>query len=93
MHNETIAQQLAREVEKDSQAKCATANIGSGMAGCAIGLNDHYRPDTLSQRISARLVYAEQESRRAGSLNELRYLLDKNPDVARILDLIDEVGR
>lgn len=53
-------------------------------------------PKTLSgliYRIQQKKAYAELNAQRASKLGELYYLLDRNPDVARILELMDEVGR
>lgn len=46
---------------------------------------------TLRDRIEAQAYHAERESYRAGRLRELSELLAKHPDVARILDLLEEV--
>ena len=46
---------------------------------------------SLRERISAQKFRAQQESRNANRLAELECLLDKNPEVARILDLLESV--
>jgi hypothetical protein len=48
------------------------------------------RPSLL-ERIRGQRARAEMESRKKDSFLELEYLLDKHPDVARILDLLDRV--
>jgi hypothetical protein len=44
---------------------------------------------SLRDRIAARVDRSQQELSVSARLQELQYLLDKNPDVARILDLLD----
>ena len=48
--------------------------------------------ENLSGRLRNKYQRAQQESRRVLQLDELLYLLNKNPEVARILDLIDMIG-
>ena len=45
----------------------------------------------LLDRVRDKKQYAMTQASHAGSLKELEDLLQKNPDVARILDLLDEV--
>lgn len=47
---------------------------------------------SLRDRIASRAHHAARESRRAENLQELQYLLDKNPEVARILELLEAAG-
>lgn len=47
---------------------------------------------SLRDRANKQLRHIQQEAGRAERLLELCLLLDKNPDVARILDLMKEVG-
>ena len=46
----------------------------------------------LRDRISSRARRAGNEAIRAENLKELQYLLDKNPEVARILELLEAAG-
>ena len=46
-------------------------------------------PPGFRARIADRRRTSQAEARMADSLAELEYLLDKNPDVARILEIID----
>lgn len=46
---------------------------------------------SLRERVDQQCCYARNESRRARRLDELARLLDKNPEVARILDLMEEL--
>jgi len=48
---------------------------------------------SLRERIHLQRHRAQVESRRADQLSELEYLLDKHPEIARILDLLDVVKR
>jgi len=81
---------MEREMEeKMRQAKMqAEANQAqAGTVGNATPLRESW-----TGRFRSRLGHSMQESRRAEQLNELLYLLDKHPEIARILDLVDEVG-
>lgn len=46
---------------------------------------------SLGERVANQLGKARRESRKESRLAELSYLLEKNPEVARILDLIEDV--
>jgi hypothetical protein len=48
------------------------------------------RPNIM-ERVANDLRRAQRESRKADRLGELEYLLNKHPDIARILDLIEDV--
>ncbi len=48
--------------------------------------------ESLTGRLRSRLGQSMRESRKAEQLNELLYLLDKHPEIARILDLVEAVG-
>ncbi len=48
------------------------------------------RPN-IRERVAKQLEYSQTEARKVGRLRELSRLLEKNPDVARILDLVEEV--
>lgn len=54
---------------------------------------DEQKRASLRDRAYSAQFRAERESRKASQMAELGALLDKNPDVARILDLMEEVGR
>ena len=43
--------------------------------------------------VNRQLIDADREGRKAAQLGELVMLLDKNPEVARILDLMEIVRR
>ena len=46
---------------------------------------------SLRERIRGKRIHAQSQSRRLEQLHELEYLLDKHPEFARILELIDAV--
>lgn len=52
---------------------------------------DFYARTPLVDRVNAQRAKAEVEAWRASKLAELAHLLEKNPDVARILDLVELV--
>lgn len=91
MHEaEQQAKRQAMEADKYSKAGCETApsNIG-GTLGYSTDID--YRP-TLRDRLMRTINDAAGQQRRARNANELFDLLNKHPDVARILELIEEVG-
>lgn len=49
------------------------------------------RRPSLLERVAGQAQSARYSANKAERLEELTYLLQKHPDVARILDLIDEV--
>ena len=69
----------------NQQAPALGSNLGStiGVAGCR---------STLTQRLQKSVDYHQQETTIADKRRELIYLLEKNPEIARILDLFDEIG-
>ena len=58
--------------------------------GGVMGLQEPMR-DSLRNRVERQMCDAARAGRKADRLAELGMLLDKNPEVARILDLIEEV--
>ena len=62
--------------------------IGGGMGST---LTEPTR-EMASRRFKAQLHRAQRDRHRTEQLQELCYLLDKNPEIARILDLIDAIG-
>jgi len=55
------------------------------------GIGDLPARESLLGRIRNQRSRAQMEARRMEHLFELEHLLEKNPEVARILDLLDEV--
>ena len=54
------------------------------------GCPKEYRA-TLRERVGRQRERAQLEACNVERLAELEYLLDKNPDVARILDLMEDI--
>lgn len=75
---------------KGIQADCAK---GAATPYGMLNTSDQVEPcrASLRERVMMNLRRAERESNKALRLRELRDLLEKNPDVARILDLVEEV--
>lgn len=69
------------------RAKNTAAGIGSF---CTKAVEEPVRP-SLQEMVWSQVRQAEREARRHQRLAELGILLDKNPEVARILDLVEEV--
>ncbi len=63
---------------------------GSGLLAGTTSQGEACRP-CLRERVEAQLNHAHTEARKAQRLAELAELLHKHPDVARILDLVEEV--
>lgn len=81
MLKEMAARQAARN-------ECGEATQAYGAIG---GLDKCAKP-SLTERLRASQKLAQQQARKAESLAELAHLLGKNPELARILDLLDSVG-
>lgn len=84
MKRDDVAAQLKAQQEYQRQ----TATIGGGALGG--GALQCGQP-SLRERLSNRLYRAQEEARTADRLSELQYLLDKHPEVARILELLDQL--
>lgn len=83
------------EMAEKAYANMANApGLGFGNPqGCVTTAKDADSPcrASLMERVSSQCHRSGQEARRLGRLQELQYLLDKNPEIARILDLLEEV--
>ncbi len=75
--------------EKELHAKMAAQQYGE-LRGLSTGCAEASRP-SLRDRCRDAEYRAQHESFKAQRMCELGVLLDKNPEVARILDLIEEV--
>ena len=82
------AKALAAELGK---AQMANASMTQGYVGGGMALDEPCKAP-LRDRIGSRARRAGNEARRAENLKELQYLLDKNPEVARILELLEAAG-
>lgn len=88
--NECTEKMAAQAAEKRSGMAADYGAVGgAGMArNCA-----EPRQPSLMESVESQLHRATGEVRKAEQLHELQYLLQKNPDVARILDLLEVVRR
>ena len=74
-----------QEARLNQGSTCASSVLGSTNEGCCLA------SPSLRERIRNQSYHAKVESRRVEQLQELEFLLDKNPEVARILDLLESV--
>ncbi len=91
MYGQEEKLKAAREAET-SAAKCAqgsTAGVAKEL-GYATRFDDPGRVG-IRERVENDLNRASREARKLEQLHELSFLLQKNPEVARILDLIEIV--
>ncbi len=81
--------EVAEKLNAMNQAK-AQQSTGAAIGGC--GLDSEPMRESLTGRFRNRLRRHQREGRKADQLGELLHLLEKNPEVARILDLVDALG-
>lgn len=89
-----------KPIEEEVQAKVNSAMaeglnscnnlLGSGLIGSASQLAGDYYPSLLD-RVRESGYHAHEQASRLAKLAELEALLEKNPEIARILDLIEQV--
>ena len=70
----------------EREAQCGQSTIGGYDQASA-----EVASPSLRERIQNQLYRAQVESRRAEQLMELEHLFDKNPETARILELLEQV--
>ena len=80
--------QLKQMAGMQAQGKCGTIGAKDTMA---YGTNVKCAMPLLRERIHDQRCRAQVESRRIEQLAELEHLLDKNPETARILELLELV--
>jgi hypothetical protein len=81
-------------LHKDCGCNSGPQTIGSDWAGQAVRderCQESYLQPGLRERIAKRCDHAREESSRLNQLRELQTLLNQNPAVARILDLLEIV--
>lgn len=79
-------------VDWNTAPGASTGNIGPDyLKGCDTKTTEP-RHSGLRSRAGEAFRAAQHQAQHADRLAELMYLLDKNPHVARILDLIDQIG-
>jgi hypothetical protein len=85
MNNAKNFDPIAEQIEKIEAQYPDTCGgqVGQGLAG-----NFAVQPG-IRERVAQNLSRAQQEARRTDALHELQHLLEKHPDVARILDLLE----
>lgn len=74
--------------DKRNAADFMQAQSGELRTGATIG---EVKRQSMQERIASQLYRSTREARNAEALRELQYLLEKNPEVARILDLMEAV--
>lgn len=72
------------------EAQQAQGTVGYG----ASTLCDDASPkrESLTERFKSQASRLNRDNRKLDQINELLYLLEKNPEVACILDLVDSLG-
>lgn len=88
MYEEELAGKIKAHEERLGFSEQAKQNMADrNMAGCVT--SEPARPN-LRERIASDLRRAGRERLKYERLAELQHLLEKHPDVARILDLLEE---
>ncbi len=88
--NERITMQPEELDKLKAAAQQARGEIGRNARTMGLVEDQAARP-SLRQRVQAAQFHSESQARSALQLAELAELLDKHPDVARILDLVELV--
>lgn len=73
--------------------KEAAVNSAGDEQGTVGGYANKPAAQSLRDRVSALREHSQVAARRLEQLHELEYLIEKNPEVARILELIDFVSQ
>ena len=84
--------QAMQQAKSDAEIinKRVSETIGLQMGGL-IGQSQTPMRAPLKERVAMRAAEARSRAHKADRLKELQHLLDKNPDVTRILELMDEM--
>ncbi len=80
---EQLEKERAHQKMMEAQATCAQPQYATGLVG-----GSSY-PPSLRDRLKRKIEAATQEQARARKNSELFDLLEKNPEVARILELLE----
>lgn len=87
MDNDTYSLDEAMRQKMDASAgQCATEPASLAGILCS-------SKPALRERLQAQLGRSRRAAHKAGNIDELLYLLDKHPDVARILELVELIGQ
>jgi hypothetical protein len=89
MDEHTLAE--AGKELRDRQEKMNAYEAQTQACGAAT-LNGYGGRKTLRDRLKANIEDARNQRDRLARQNELFALLEKNPEIARILELIEEIG-
>jgi hypothetical protein len=84
-------EKLKAIAEQECNARLAHGNAGAAIGGLEYQQARSLAEPTLRERIRNQRCRAQNESRRLEQLHELEYLLEKHPEVARILELMEAV--
>jgi hypothetical protein len=86
-----FAQQAKMEAEKMYQSNLAQGSARTPTSGLlGYEATQPVRPN-LRERVASDLGRARRDANKRDRLEELQLLLDKHPDIARILDLLEDV--
>jgi hypothetical protein len=86
----------AEKIMTEQQEKLAAMDNVQGAkstGATTLGYDANPKRDSMTERFRHQIRRASRERSRTSQLEELVFLLDKNPEIARILDLIDAIGR
>jgi hypothetical protein len=78
--------------QAEKQAKCATGMLGSTSTPYGMSFDEPCRA-SLRERVAMDLRRSQKEADKRDRLAELDMLLDKHSEIARILDLLEDVRR
>jgi hypothetical protein len=79
-------------VDQATQEKMNAACGQQEATAGRVGFDEPCAAPSFRERLTSRRDRAARESRKFGQVDELLWLLDKHPEVARILELIEIVG-
>jgi hypothetical protein len=86
-------EQEAKLREYAESAKCAAGTATPGSIGNSLRQDTaEPRRETMRERLSGRIDRSRREQYRTDQMSELLFLLEKNPELARILELIEQVS-
>jgi hypothetical protein len=90
-HQEQIRAKMAAAEAADRDARCMDGGMPTDQ-GAARCLGQLPARPNFKDRLQAAISRHRRDGRRDDMRQELVFLLDKNPEIARILDLIDALG-
>jgi hypothetical protein len=86
--NQRLAEKMLNDkiTQAARQAQAGSIGMATGMA-----IPELSRP-SLRERVADSAFRARRDARKADRMEELAMLLEKHPDIARILDLVEDLG-